>query len=66
MSRIRSTRRRCCAGRTRSTSSSNDTITPADLTPGKVTFKAVAHVVGARDALLGDNEAIAPATKIRP
>jgi hypothetical protein len=44
----------------------NYTITPADLTVGKVTFKAVAHVVGARDALPGDNEAIAPATKIKP
>ena len=40
------------------------TFTPADASIGKVTFKAVANLVGARDALPADNEAIAPPTKV--
>jgi hypothetical protein len=40
------------------------TFTSADAQVGKVTFKAVANVVGARDALPADNEAIAPPTKV--
>jgi PKD repeat protein len=39
------------------------TFTAADATIGKVTFKAVANLVDARDALGGDNEAIA-STKV--
>jgi Tol biopolymer transport system component/PKD repeat protein len=40
------------------------TFAPEDATIGKVTFKAVANLLGARDALPADNEAIAPPTKI--
>jgi len=40
------------------------TFTTADASIGKVTFKAVANLVGARDALPADNEAIAPPTKV--
>ena len=40
------------------------TFTAADASIGKVTFKAIAIVVDARDALFADNEAIAPATKV--
>jgi PKD repeat protein len=40
------------------------TFTSADAQVGKVTFKAVANVVGARDALPADNEAIASPTKV--
>jgi hypothetical protein len=40
------------------------TFTGADAQVGKVTFKAVANVVGARDALPADNEAIATPTKV--
>ena len=40
------------------------TFTDADTQLGKVTFKAVANVLGARDALPADNEAIAPPTKV--
>jgi hypothetical protein len=40
------------------------TFTSADAQVGKVTFKAVANMVGARDALPADNEAIAPPTKV--
>ncbi len=40
------------------------TFTPTDASIGKVTFKAVANLVGARDALPADNEAIAPPTKV--
>jgi hypothetical protein len=40
------------------------TFTPDDASIGKVTFKAVATIVGARDALPADNEAIASPTKV--
>ena len=40
------------------------TFTAADAQVGKVTFKAVANIFGARDALPADNEAIAPPTKV--
>ncbi len=40
------------------------TFSNADAQIGKVTFKAVANLLGARDALPADNEAIAPPTKI--
>jgi len=40
------------------------TFTGADAQIGKVTFKAVAAINGARDALPADNEAIAPPTKV--
>ncbi|HXO86348.1 MAG TPA: LamG-like jellyroll fold domain-containing protein [Gemmatimonadales bacterium] len=40
------------------------TFTTADASIGKVTFKAVANLIGARDALPADNEAIAPPTKV--
>jgi len=40
------------------------TFTSADATLGKVTFKAVASLVGARDAVPADNEAIALPTKV--
>ena len=40
------------------------TFTSADATIGKVTFKAVASLLGARDALPADNEAIAFPTKV--
>jgi len=36
----------------------------ADAQVGKVTFRAVAYIGGARDALPADNEAIAPPTKV--
>ncbi len=40
------------------------TFTRDDATIGKVTFKAVATIVDARDALPADNESIAPPTKV--
>ena len=40
------------------------TFAPEDAIIGKVTFKAVASLLGARDALPADNEAIAPPTKV--
>ena len=40
------------------------TFTPEDATIGKVTFKAVVSLLGARDALPADNEAIGPPTKV--
>lgn len=40
------------------------TFTAADAQVGKVTFKAVANVLGGRDALPADNEAIARPTKV--
>lgn len=40
------------------------TFTADDASIGKVTFRAVAVIVGARDALPADNEAIAPPTKV--
>jgi len=40
------------------------TFTSADAALGKVTFKAVAYVVGARDALPADNEAVSLPTKV--
>ncbi len=40
------------------------TFTGADVQVGKVTFKAVARIVDARDALPADNEAIASPTKV--
>jgi PKD repeat protein len=39
---------------------------PEDAELGKVTFRATAAIVGARDALAGDNDAIAPPTRVRP
>lgn len=42
------------------------TFTSADATLGKVTFKAVANLQNARDALPADNEAIASPTKVSP
>jgi hypothetical protein len=42
----------------------NYTFTADDGNTGKVTFKAVALILGARDALPADNEAIAPPTKV--
>ena len=42
----------------------NYTFTAADASIGKVTFKAFAFVIGGRDALPADNEAIAPPTKV--
>jgi PKD domain len=42
----------------------NYTFTADDGTAGKVTFKAVADINGARDALPADNEAIATPTKV--
>ncbi|MGH9891228.1 MAG: PKD domain-containing protein [bacterium] len=42
------------------------TFTAADASIGKVTFKAVAVLVGTRDALPADNDAIAPPTKVAP
>lgn len=41
------------------------TFTEQDAAAGKVTFKAVAVIEGARDALPADNTVIAPATKVR-
>ncbi len=40
------------------------TFTGADAQIGKVTFKAIASIVGGRDALPADNEAIASPTKV--
>ena len=40
------------------------TFTSADAALGKVTFKAVASLVGARDALTADNEAVALPTRV--
>ncbi len=40
------------------------TFTAGDAQIGKVTFRAVAVISGARDALPADNEAIAPPTKV--
>jgi hypothetical protein len=40
------------------------TLTSDDASLGKITFKAVATIVNARDALPGDNEAIAPPTRV--
>lgn len=42
----------------------NYTFTSADAALGKVTFKAIATIVGARDALGADNEAIGAPTKV--
>lgn len=42
----------------------NYTFTTDDAAIGKVTFKAVADLIDARDALLADNEAIASPTKV--
>jgi len=42
----------------------NYTFTANDATVGKVTFKAVAALVGTRDALPADNEAISAPTKV--
>lgn len=41
------------------------TFAPADASLGKVTFQAVATIVGARDAHTADNTVIAPPTKVR-
>ena len=41
------------------------TFTPEDGTAGKVTFRAVATIVGARDAAPADNQAIAPPTDVK-
>ncbi len=40
------------------------TFTSADAVVGKVTFEAVATIIGARDALPADNTLIAPPTKV--
>jgi hypothetical protein len=40
------------------------TFTGDDARIGKVTFKAVAYIEGARDALPADNEAVAKPTKV--
>ena len=40
------------------------TFTSEDANMGKVTFKAVATIVNARDALPADNEAVAPPTRV--
>jgi hypothetical protein len=42
----------------------NYTFTGDDASLGKVTFRAIATIVGARDALPADNEAIGPPTKV--
>jgi hypothetical protein len=42
------------------------TITDEDAVAGKVTFKAVAAIQGARDAQPADNTAIAPPMKVNP
>lgn len=42
----------------------NYTFTAEDATWGKVTFKAVATLVGARDALSGDNQVISTPTRV--
>jgi len=41
------------------------TFTPEDRATGKVTFRAVATIVGSRDALPADNQAIAAPTAVR-
>ena len=41
-----------------------NTITPADRTVGKVSFKAVATIIDHRDGLPGDNDLISPPVKI--
>jgi hypothetical protein len=41
------------------------TFAPEDATVGKVTFKAIANVISARDALPPDNEATSAPTKVR-
>jgi hypothetical protein len=43
----------------------NYTFTEDDKAVGKVTFRAVATIVGARDALPADNEGISLPTKVR-
>lgn len=53
----------CAANRTTDFSFSY-TFTSADAQIGKVTFRALALVVGLRDALPADNEAIADPTKV--
>jgi hypothetical protein len=40
------------------------TFTPDDAIIGKVTFRAVAVILGGRDALPADNVAIGPPTKV--
>jgi len=52
-------------GNTTSDSSFNYTFTQDDQALGKVTFKAIATIVSARDSLLADNEAISLPTKVR-
>jgi len=42
------------------------TFTSDDATVGKVTFQASATIIGARDALPGDNQAIASPTTVNP
>jgi PKD repeat protein len=42
----------------------NYTFTPSDAKVGKVTFKAIASIIGGRDALPADNEAISMPTKV--
>jgi PKD repeat protein len=44
----------------------NYTFTAADASVGKVTFRTDATIVGARDALPADNEAIASPTRVNP
>ena len=43
----------------------NYTFTADDATAGKVTFRSTATLVGARDAVPADNQAIAPPTEVR-
>jgi PKD repeat protein len=52
-------------GRT-TTFSFNYTFTADDAVAGKVTFEAVATIIGARDAQPADNTAISPPTKVNP
>ena len=40
------------------------TFTPQDAVIGKVTFRALVNILGGRDALPADNEAIGPPTKV--
>jgi len=42
----------------------NYTFTPDDVTLGKVTFRATATILGARDAIPADNTAISLPTKV--
>jgi hypothetical protein len=42
----------------------NYTFTAEDARVGKVTFRATASIVGARDALSADNEAVSMPTKV--